>query len=227
MQWLIDFLMLFFPSNCLVCGKRLPAPGAVLCLACEYKLPKTGFGVCEDNPVSKIFWGRVQVVSGTALFRFEKGSAYQSLLHDLKYRGNKGVGFYLGRLLGQELKKTSMVDFDLMIPVPLHRKRQKKRGYNQSEIIALGASEITGIPVAAKLIGRKGNSKSQTSMTRAERFENMTAAFRLSDLSHDLNDKKILIIDDVVTTGATLEACSQVLLARYNCLVYIATVSYA
>ena len=227
MQWITDLFLLFFPSNCLVCGKRLHSPRAVLCFVCEYKLPKTGFGDRNDNPVSKIFWGRVPVIAGTSLFRFEKGSVYQALLHDLKYRGNRRAGFYLGRLLGQELKQTSFSDCDLMIPVPIHRKRLKQRGYNQSELIAQGASEITGIPLACKLIVRKGKSKSQTSMNRQERFENISTAFSLNKHHGDFNDKKILIIDDVLTTGATLEACSQVLIDHCKCLVYIATVSYA
>jgi ComF family protein len=190
-------------------------------------MPKTGFGDRENNPVSKIFWGRAPVRAGTALFRFEKGSAYQSLLHDLKYRGNRKAGLYLGRLLGQALKHTSFSDCDLIIPVPLHRHRLKQRGYNQSEIIARGISEITGIPVENHLIGRKKNVRSQTTMNRQERFENMATAFSLCDYHPDLNEKKILIIDDIITTGATLEACSQVLFNHYNCLVYIAAVSCA
>lgn len=227
MQWLIDFLMLFFPSNCLVCGKRLHAPGSILCFECEINMPKTGFGDRDNNPVSEIFWGRVPVRAGTALFRFEKGSAYQALLHDLKYRGNWKAGLYLGRLLGQEIKHTVFSDCDLIIPVPLHRLRLKQRGFNQSEIIARGASEITGIPVISHLIGRTKRSKSQTAMSRQERFENMASAFTLCNFAQDLHEKKILIIDDVITTGATLEACSQVLFSHFNCLVYIATVSYA
>jgi ComF family protein len=224
---MIDLLMLFFPFNCLVCGKRLHPLWAILCFECEIKMPKTRFGACPENPVSQIFWGRVPVSSGTSLFRFEKGSAYQALLHDLKYHGNRSIGIYLGRLLGQELKHTCFSDCDLMVPVPLHRKRLKQRGYNQSEIIARGASEITGIPVATNLIGRKRNRVSQTTMNRQERFENMATAFTLSNHSIDLNDKKILLIDDVITTGATLEACSQILFRHFKCQVYIATVSWA
>ena len=227
MRWIIDLFLLFFPSNCLVCGKRLPDPSAVLCFECEYKLPKTGYGDQHDNPVSKIFWGRVNVISGTSLFRFEKGSVYQALLHDLKYRGNRQIGFYLGRLLGQELKHTDFSDCDIMTPVPIHRKKLKKRGYNQSELIALGASEITGVPLSTTLIERKVKGKSQTTMNRQERFENISTAFFLCDRPDDLSNKKILIIDDVLTTGATLEACSQVLINHSNCLVYIATVSCA
>jgi ComF family protein len=190
-------------------------------------MPKTGFGDCDTNPVSKIFWGRVPVRAGTSLFRFEKGSAYQELLHDLKYRGNRRAGLYLGRLLGQELKHTRFSDCDLIIPVPLHRRRQKKRGYNQSEIIARGASDITGIPVAGQLVGRKKNVRSQTKMNRQERFENMAKAFILNDYTSNLNGKKILIIDDIITTGATLEACSELLFKHFSCMIYVATVSCA
>ncbi len=227
MRWLIDLLLLFFPSNCLVCGKRLDLPDDILCYVCEIKMPRTGFRDCVKNPVSIIFWGRARVMAGTSLFRFEKGSAYQTLLHDLKYRGNKRAGFYLGRLLGQEIKHTSLSDCDLMIPVPLHRRRLRQRGYNQSEIVARGASLITGIPVAARLIKRYRYQSSQTSMNRQERFENMARAFTLCDYTTDLHEKKILLIDDIVTTGATLEACSQLLISKFNCIIYIATVSYA
>ena len=227
MRWLIDFLMLFFPSNCLVCGKRLDLPGDILCYVCEIKMPSTGFSNCDRNPVSEIFWGRVRVKAGTSLFKFEKGSAYQTLLHDLKYRGNKRAGIYLGCLLGQEIKHTSLSDCDLMVPVPLHRHRFRQRGYNQSEIIARGASLITGIPVADHLIKRYRYRGSQTTMNRQERFENMASAFTFCDYNADLHEKKILLIDDVVTTGATLEACSQLLISEFSCIICIATVSYA
>jgi len=191
------------------------------------KMPRTGFRDCYNNPVSKLFWGRVGIRAGTSLFRFEKGSAYQTLLHDLKYRGNRRAGIYLGRLLGQELNQTFLSDCDLLIPVPLHRLKRKQRGYNQSELIARGASEITGIPVATNIIRRLSNQRSQTTMNRQERFENMVSTFALGNYSPELQKKKILIIDDIVTTGATLEACSQLLISNYNCLIYIATVSYA
>jgi ComF family protein len=227
MQWLRDFLMLFFPSNCLVCGKRLFAPWAILCFECEINMPKTGFVDSYKNPVSEIFWGRAPVRAGTSLFRFEKGSAYQTLLHDLKYRGNRKAGLYLGRLLGQELKDTVFSECDLIIPVPLHRSRLRQRGFNQSEIIARGASEITGIPVHSYLLGRKKRSRSQTTMSRQGRFENMATAFTLGKCTQDLHGKKILIIDDVITTGAALEACSQMLFSESSCMIYVATVSCA
>lgn len=227
MLWINDLALLFFPSNCLVCGKRLHTLEQSLCLVCELKMPRTSFEKKEANPISQVFWGRVPVNCGTSLFRFEKGSVYQSLLHDLKYRGNRKAGLYLGRMLGGSLLDTSFSNCDLMVPVPLHRRKLKQRGYNQSELIARGASEITGIPVAKRLIVRKSYGHSQTSKNRQERFENMAEAFRLSNHSPNLDDKRILLIDDVITTGATLEACCRVLFNHFKCLVYVATVSCA
>jgi len=227
MQWHLDLLMFFFPLNCLVCGKRLSSPGEVLCLECEYNMPRTNYRDGTNNPVSQVFWGRVPVEMGTSLFRFEKGSSYQTLLHDLKYRGNKKAGAYLGRLLGHELKRTRYADCDVMVPVPIHKKRLRERGYNQSEIIARGTSDVMGIPVVLDLLRRADHHNSQTTLGRYERFENVRHNFQLARNPPDVNGKRILLIDDVVTTGATLEACSEVLFKHFKCLVYIATVSCA
>ena len=220
-------LLLFFPTVCLICGKRISSPYAVLCFGCELNIPRTGFPDDEDNPVSRIFWGRVPVSAATSMFLFEKGSACQALLHDLKYRGNRKAGTYLGRLLGRQLRAGVFSDCDLMVPVPLHKKKLRRRGYNQSELIARGVSDTTGIPVVSDLLRRTEYQQSQTSMNREERFENMATAFSCFKTSMDLDDKKILIIDDTITTGATLEACSTVLLHHFKCSVYIATVAYA
>jgi ComF family protein len=226
-QCLLDLWMFFFPSNCLVCGKRLSSTREILCYTCEYLMPKTGYGERVDNPVSLTFWGRAPVVRGTSLFRFDKGSAYQALIHELKYRGNRNAGLYLGRLLGHELIHTVFSRCDLLVPVPLHPGRMRQRGYNQSEIIARGCSEITGIPVVTNLIIRRGRHRSQTSLGRHERFENVIQEFSLAGRPMDINGLKVLIIDDVITTGATLEACSRVLFSRFKCQIYVATVSCA
>jgi len=170
LHWLRDLLLLLFPVNCLVCGKALGSPRGVLCLECEYKLPRTGYGDNPENPISQLFWGRVRVEAGTSLFRFEKGSDYQVLLHELKYRGNKKVGVYLGRLLGSSLKETSFARCDIIIPVPLHRKRLRERGYNQSELIGAGISEVLGIPVENGVLKRSKHINTQTLMGRLERF---------------------------------------------------------
>ncbi|MEN8156406.1 MAG: phosphoribosyltransferase family protein [Bacteroidota bacterium] len=226
-MWWIDLLMFFFPVHCLVCGKRLSAPREVLCLECEFRLPRTGYTHRIDNPVSQAFWGRVPIEMGTSLFRFEKGSAYQALLHELKYRGNRRAGHYLGKLLGNEIVHSTYASCDLMVPVPLHRKRFRERGYNQSEIIASGISESTGIPVVSNLLMRSIHHHSQTSLGRYERYENVSGNFLICPDAPDVNGKKILLIDDVVTTGSTLEACSIELLRSFQCLVFIATVSCA
>lgn len=227
-MWWKDLRLFFFPVLCLVCGKRLSACGGeVLCLECEYKLPKTGYTFCYNNPVNQAFWGRIPVEMGTSLFHFEKGSAYQSLFHELKYRGNTKAGLYLGKLLGQDLLHSSFSACDILVPVPLHKKRQQKRGYNQSEIIASGASEITGIPVVNNLLRRSTHHPSQTSLGRYDRFLNVKGNFTISPDAPDVNGKRVLLIDDVLTTGATLEACCMELLRNFNVLIYIATVSVA
>ena len=220
-------LSFFFPVYCPVCGKLLEGGGPALCISCEYRMPRTGFTCRSDNPVSRLFWGRAPVQEGTALFRFEKGSPYQVLLHDLKYRGNRNMGMYLGRLLGQALKGTVYAGCELLIPVPLNRKRLAERGYNQSTLIARGVSEITGIPVQEGALLRNRFHSSQTSKGRYDRYLNVRDEFQLPLDPPDLSGKKILLIDDVVTTGATLESCACVLFDRFNCLIYTATISCA
>ena len=219
--------MLFLPANCPVCGKRLFSPGEVICLRCEQGLPRTGFRDNPENRVNMIFWGRVPVEIATSLLGFEKGSAYQSLLHDLKYRQNRRVGYYLGRLLGEELKESSYSVCDMLIPVPLHPKKYRTRGYNQSELIARGASGVLDIPVIPDLLLRSVHHESQTRLGRYERYENVAGSFQLSKKAADLNGSRILLIDDVITTGSTLEACVKVLVDSYHCRVYVATISCA
>jgi ComF family protein len=189
-------------------------------------LPLTGFKDL-NNRVSELFWGRIHIEGGTALFRFEKGSRFQVLLHELKYRKNRKAGTYLGRLLGRELLNTCFAECNLLIPVPLHPRRLRERGYNQSEIIAKGVAAITGIPVNSRVLVRTRSEGSQTSRGRYDRFENVLGQFRVSSDSPDLNGLRILLVDDVVTTGATLEACCRALQDRYQCKLFVAAVSCA
>lgn len=222
-----DFLRLFFPDNCLICGKRLGGFAMVLCFECEIQIPLSQHALPSEDPVFQVFWGRIPIRAGTALFRFEKGSAYQSLIHNLKYRGNWKTGICLGRLLGQKLQQGVYSECDLLVPVPLHPKRLRQRGYNQSEYIARGISEVLGIPVERKLIRRIKYQRSQTSMNRMERFQNMDGVFSLSKSGIDLHNKKILLVDDLVTTGATLEACGRLFIEQFNCSIHIATLCQA
>lgn len=228
MSCLKDLAAMFFPGHCLVCGKNLPALcQEVLCLKCEYKMPRTDFRLHHDNPVSQLFWGKADIESATALFKFEKGSAYQVLLHELKYRGNRMAGRYLGRMLGEDIKKSPYGESDLIIPVPLHPKRLRQRGYNQGDAIAEGVSAATGIPVDRNIIRRIRYQQSQTHKGRLERFRNMDHAFRLCSNHTDLRNKRLLLVDDVVTTGATLEACGQILAAAQPGQIFVATLSFA
>lgn len=226
LDWSDDVLLFFFPVNCLVCGKRLPSSKEVLCIACEFNLPLAGFRDI-NNPVSKLFWGRIHIEGGTALCRFEKGSPIQVLLHELKYRKNRKVGSYLGRMLGRALLGSCFAECDFVIPVPLHPKRLRQRGYNQSEAIAEGVSAIIGIPVNTNVLIRIRSEDSQTSKGRYERFENTLEQFRVVQDPPDLNGFRILLVDDVVTTGATLEACCRALQNHYQCKLFVAAVSFA
>ena len=177
--------------------------------------------------MSQLFWGRIQIEGGTALFRFEKGSRYQALLHELKYRRNRKVGSYLGKLLGLALSGTCFAGCDMLIPVPLHPKRLRERGYNQSEVIAEGVAALTGIPVHTNVLRRIRSEGSQTFKGRYDRFENVRGNFKLSLDPPDLNGLSLLLVDDVVTTGATLEVCCGILKEHYRCRIFVAAVSCA
>ncbi len=222
-----DLGLFLFPSFCLLCSARLYDVHSVLCFHCESRLPRNRFTDLENNPVSQIFWGRVPVRMATSLFRFEKKSPYQALLHELKYKGNRKAGFYLGTLMGHMLKGSAFAECDLIIPVPLHKKKRRKRGYNQSELLARGSARVLDLPVETRCLEKTKFIPSQTNLGRYERFENVNQTFRLSDRATDLNGKKIILIDDVVTTGATLESCCETLLEQFDCELFIATAASA
>ncbi|MBN1132187.1 MAG: ComF family protein [Bacteroidales bacterium] len=225
--WLYDFLNTLFPLNCQVCGKLLTRPEPVICIACENRLPRTLFTADPDNPVSRIFWGRTQIQQATSLMKFDKGSDFRVLLHNLKYRGYKGNGTYLGKLLGLELAGTVFASCDAIVPVPLHPGKLRKRGYNQAGIIAGGVASILNKPVWDNLLLRASNTDTQTRKNRYERFLNMESGFILNPNARISGSLTLLLIDDVVTTGATLEACSEAILKKIQASIYAATVAYA
>jgi ComF family protein len=226
-QWLFDITGFFFPVYCPVCNTPMHIPEQVICLKCEQKMPRTNYTEDPNNPVAELFWGRIQLKGASSLFRFEKGSKYQTLLHLLKYKGEKRIGIFLGKLLGAELLNTSFQQVDFIVPVPLHKKREKKRGYNQSEIIAEGFAIITELTINTNVIFRNEHTDSQTRKNRIERWENMENVFRLFKDSKLPENPSFLLIDDVVTTGSTLEACAAVLMTIPGASVYIATVACA
>lgn len=225
--WFSDFFNLFYPSVCAACGERLVTQEKVICTHCLVDIPRTNFHNQIDNPVSQLFWGRTKIENATALFRFHKGSRFQDLLHLLKYKGRKDVGIELGRQLGFELKKSELFkSVEIVIPVPLHPKREKKRGYNQAECISIGIAESMEIEVQSRNLIRNKATETQTKKSRIERWQNVNSIFTIIE-PELLNNKHVIIVDDVVTTGATLEACAQALNTVEGVKVSIATLATA
>lgn len=196
---------------CIACSTDLVGNEKFVCADCLANLPFTNFWNTKDNPVSEVFWGRVLVENAASLVFFEKGSAIQHILHQLKYGGNAAVGVVMGKYLGAKLAATAYSDVDMLIPVPLHKNRKRKRGYNQSECIARGIAAVFNKPVCNTLVTRQRFTKTQTSKSRFERWLNVDGVFKISD-PKPLMDKHILVVDDVLTTGATAESLIQELL---------------
>ncbi len=220
-----DFFNLIFPKLCCACSATLLKNENTICIDCIVNLPKTNFHLNKENPVNKIFWGRVQIEMATSFYTFSKKSKVQNLLHQLKYKGVKEAGFIVGELFGYELATTEeFKNIDFIVPVPLHKIKMKKRGYNQSEWIAKGISEAMKTPTNLDTLYRKVDSKTQTKKSRYKRWENVGEIFGVSN--EKLDNKNVLLIDDVVTTGATIEACAHVLI-KQNCKVFVATIAYA
>jgi ComF family protein len=198
---------------------------STLCLACYIEIPRTGFHNDPENEVSRLFWGRVPIKHATAFMYFSKTSRYRQILHELKYRGQQETGLEMGRIFGMELRKTAFAAADMIHPVPLHPSKQKKRGYNQSELIARGISEVTNIPLETGGVRKISGSSTQTRKSKYERWENVKDIFRV-DNPQTVRNKHILLVDDVITTGATMEACASVLLAEEGVTVSLASLAY-
>ncbi len=198
---------LFFPHVCLGCGSDVIDKENFICLDCINSLPHTNYAMHGNNPVEKKFWGRVSLESAMSQFYFSKGSAVQNLIHEFKYRGNKKVGRYLGNLIGKNLLNSNRFPIDAIIPLPLFEKKEKQRGFNQSEILARGISCAMNVPVINKNVIRIVNTESQTKKHRLERWKNVEKIFFVSNPAQ-LEGKYLLLVDDVITTGSTIEACA-------------------
>lgn len=209
---LYDLISLFFPRTCAGCSYSLFRDEQVLCMKCRFHLPSTGFELDPDNVVARAFWGRVELKYAAAGFAFRKGNIVQKLVHRLKYRGDQALGEYMGRLLGHKLEgQEAMSGIDLIMPVPLHPRKLRKRGFNQSECLARGLSDVLHIPLDVRNLQRSSFTATQTKRTRYARWENVSSVFQLRD-TKSLTGKHILLVDDVITTGATLEAAAACLL---------------
>jgi len=179
-----------------------------------------------NNPVEKIFWGRLPLVAASSYLYFTKDSLLQHLLHSFKYKGNKDIGFYFGRCMGGNFLRSNRFNhIDALIPLPLHPKKEKKRGYNQATVLCDGIAEIMQIPVLKNAVLRPTATDTQTHKNRIRRWENIEGKFLLAN-NHLITQKHVLLIDDVVTTGATLEACGHELLKAGGVQLSIATLAY-
>lgn len=219
-------LHLLFPHVCSGCGSdRLP-PDSSLCLRCISKLPATDFAALPGNPVEKKFYGRLDLESAFSLFYFSHGSLIQQLMHAFKYKNDRELGFQLGCLMGHALRETDRIPPAALIPLPLYASKEKKRGYNQARVLCDGIAEVTGWPILANAVARKKHTDSQTRKGRVERWLNMEGNFCITDEAA-LENRHLLLVDDVLTTGATLEACGEVLLTAHGTRLSLATLCYA
>ncbi len=226
-NWLDDLFWLVYPELCVSCEKPLNTGEKCLCTACRFHLPKTNFHLEQVNPIFKHFWGKVKVEGAAAYFLFTKGEKVQYLIHLLKYKKRKDIGVFLGELYGYDLKKSKLFSsVDVIIPVPLHPKKLRKRGYNQSECFAEGLSQSLKVPYDTKSLKRNTETQTQTRKHRFERFENVNNVFKVIK-PEQITGKHILLVDDVITTGSTLVACAEALLEQPGTTVSIATIAYA
>lgn len=226
-EYLADFISLFYPQLCSSCGHSLHKGEEVICTFCRHYLPKTYYHLERNNAIEKHFWGRVDITRAAACYFFQKGSRVQHLIHQLKYKGKTEVGVAIGKIYGHDLLQS--VDYrtvDMIVPVPLHQSKELLRGYNQADLFSEGLSHAMEKPWNKHALLRVAATETQTHKTRFERWQNVGSVFKVAH-PDTLAGKHILLTDDVITTGSTLEACAQIILALPETRVSIATMACA
>ncbi len=220
-------LNLFFPKVCFACNLKLEDNEKYVCTSCRHMLPVTNFHLDSRETVLKTFYGRAKVENGTALLRFEKKGITQQLLHNLKYKGYEEVGEFLGKWLGAELKTLEEYKgIDVVIPVPLHKNKLKKRGYNQVAKFALEIANQLEINYVDNVLIKVSNVSSQVNKNRFSRWTNNEELFTIQN-KEKISNKHVLLVDDIITTGATMEACIAVLNKAKNVKVSVASMAIA
>jgi ComF family protein len=226
-DWIRPLLYLFYPNVCVACGGELIPGEESVCLRCLYKLPKTRNFREPDNRLEQQMAGRLPFERIASYCVYTKGGALPPLLYALKYGGDKRIGLLLGRMFGKDLLGSEFLrSVQLIVPVPLHPKKRRQRGYNQSEIIAKGLSEITGIPLSTDNLLRAIHNPTQTKRDKTQRWENVKDIFTVAS-PPAFERKHLLLVDDVITTGATLEACGTALRACKDVKISIAAIGEA
>ncbi|MHB8259569.1 MAG: ComF family protein [Bacteroidia bacterium] len=224
-DFLLDIASLIYPRVCVACEGSLFKHEQHICNKCYVTLPKTNYHLQKENPLLKTFYGRADVSFASSFLFFQKKGMVQKILHALKYKSKPEVAQLVGKWYAEDLKQDNTLPaFDYIIPVPLHKKRQQKRGYNQSEYFAKGLSEVLDIPILTHVLIKKQFTETQTHKTRAERAENILQSFAIEH-TELINNKSILLVDDVITTGATLEACMIQLQKHAQISVSVATIA--
>lgn len=204
-----DFLSLIYPRYCEACGSNLYKHEDLICNQCIITLPHSNYHLLSVNEINLLFAGRVPLVYALCIFNFEKSGRVQKLIHALKYQNQMGLGIWLGNYYANLLKAKSILDdVDLLIPIPLHKNKLKQRGYNQSECFAKGLSEVFERPMLNNCILRLSETSTQTKKKKFERWQNVEGVFKINNPSI-LENKHVLLVDDVITTGATIDATWQ------------------
>ena len=224
MKWISDLIELIFPRHCHVCGEVLSRQEQDICLNCLYKLPK--IEKIHQSELEKVFWGKFNVERVASYFYYRKESPYSRLLHKMKYGNHPEVGSRLAIMAAESLAKEGFFDgIDAIVPLPLSKKKERKRGYNQCDYIAAGLSRATGIPVIKGAVVRATSNETQTHKSREERWKNVEGIFTLAS-PEPVQGKHILLIDDILTTGATLTSCAATMQQEGNCRISIFTLGY-
>ncbi|MBS1744120.1 MAG: ComF family protein [Bacteroidetes bacterium] len=220
-------LHLFYPHQCTGCGSDLLPKTNMLCLHCLHELPHTQFATQQGNYVENIFRGRMNVLAAHSEFFFSKGQLVQHLIHELKYKANTAIGYYLGEMIGNNILLSGRFsNIDYLIPLPLYPDKEAKRGYNQSAIICDGIQSSTQIPVLLNNVIRRRATETQTRKHRTERWNNVDGSFTVLK-PEILKGKNILLVDDVITTGASIEACGQSILQVSGTSLCVAALAHA
>lgn len=222
-----DFISLLFPRLCYACGNHLLRNENLICTECYVVIPRTNYHKLEDNPVAQLFWGRCMIEKAAAFSYYNKGSRIRNLIHYLKYKGVREIGYELGRIYGLSLKASGFTDdIDLIIPVPLHPSKKRIRGFNQSETISMGIADVAHLPLDVKSLARTIVSVTQTKRSRYERWTNVEGIFQVVD-PLAISGKHILLVDDVITTGSTIESCTNALLKFEGVKVSVVALAFA
>jgi len=222
-----DLISLLFPRLCYACGNHLMRNENLICTECYVVIPRTNYHNEKDNPVARLFWGRCMIEKAAAFSYYNKGSRIRTLIHNMKYKGIKEIGFELGKIYGSSLTASGfMKGIDLVIPVPLHPSKKRVRGFNQSETISMGIANIARLPVDPGSLARTIISATQTKRSRYERWTNVEGIFKVKD-PHKISGKHILLVDDVITTGSTIESCTNELLKIEGVRVSVVALAFA